>query len=35
MEFFRENRKIIVGVLVITVTFWLIGATILVPLLAR
>ncbi len=35
MEFFRNNRKIIVGVLVLVVGFWLLGATILIPLLAR
>ena len=35
MEFFRQNRKIIVGILVIMVGIWLLGATILIPILAR
>jgi len=35
MEFFRKNRRIIVGILVITVAAWMIGATILLPLLAN
>ncbi len=35
MEFFRKNRRIIVGVLAIVVAFWLLGATILIPILAR
>jgi len=34
MEFFRRNRRIIVLILVITVAMWMIGATILLPLLA-
>lgn len=34
MEFFRKNRRIIVLILVITVAAWMIGATILLPLLA-
>ncbi len=35
MEFFRRNRRIIVGILVITVAAWMIGLTIVLPLLAN
>lgn len=35
MEFFRNNRRIIVGVLAVVVAFWLLGATILIPIFAR
>jgi len=34
MEFFRKYRRVIVLVLVVTVAAWMIGATILLPLLA-
>lgn len=34
MEFFRKNRRIIVALITIVVAFWLIGATILIPILA-
>lgn len=35
MEFFRKNRKIIVTLLAIVVGFWLLGATLLIPILAK
>lgn len=34
MEFFRKNRRIIVFILAITVALWLLGFTIIIPLLA-
>ena len=35
MEFFRNNRKLIVGILVVFVGFWFLGATVLVSVLSR
>ena len=35
MEFFRKNRRIIVAILAVVVGFWLLGATLLIPILAK
>lgn len=35
MEFMRKHQRIIVAVVVITLASWMIGATIVLPLLAK
>jgi len=35
MEFFRKNKKIIVGIITIAVLGWMVGLTIVLPILAQ
>ncbi len=35
MEFFRRHKKIIVGVITVTVIAWMVGLTMVLPLLAK
>jgi hypothetical protein len=35
MEFFRKHKKIIVGIITVTVIAWMVGLTMVLPLLAK
>ncbi len=35
MEFFRKHKRIIVGIITVTVIAWMVGLTIVLPIIAR
>lgn len=35
MEFFRKHKKVIVGIITVTVIAWMVGLTILLPIIAQ
>ena len=35
MNFFREHKKIIVGIITVTVIAWMVGLTIVLPIIAQ